>query len=142
MKNITLYLIKIFAMRIVRLFTLLFTLGCSSDTREIQSDSLTGTWQLISVYESSGGATPTWQPIEDGFTLSFQRNNVFVSSKFECDGLYEINPNQTLTINFDCETSQMKGELDYRFVEEHLILTPNPNTCIEGCDQKFKKIAE
>lgn len=124
------------------LFIFFISLSCSSDTSETQENSLIGTWKLVEVYESNGGAQPSWKTVEDGFTYSFKENSLVTSSKFDCSGIYGIKSSQSFTIEFGCESGKMKGTLDYRFVEGNLILTPNPNTCIEGCDQKFTKVTE
>tara|TARA_R110002050_G_scaffold247153_1_gene384970 strand:+ start:172 stop:576 length:405 start_codon:yes stop_codon:yes gene_type:complete len=129
---------------LILLFSLILSFSsCSQNGEEkINDNSIVGTWKLIEVYSSDGGTNPQWKPVENGYTYTFYSNGVIKSSKFNCDGKYTLNTSNSVHIEFDCNNSKMNGNFDFKFMDENLIFTPNPNTCFEGCDEKFMKIEE
>ena len=126
---------------LILLFSLiLFFSSCSQNEEEKNSDnSIVGIWKLIEFYSSDGGSNPQWRTIENGYTYTFYNNDIVKSSKYECDGAFSIS-NSIVHLAFDCNNSKINGNFDFKFIEKNLILTPNPNTCFEGCNEKFMKI--
>ncbi|HTO34787.1 MAG: hypothetical protein RBR78_01180 [Flavobacteriaceae bacterium] len=126
------------------LFTVLLSFafianGCSDDDKSKKIDnSIVGTWKLIEEYGSSGGAGQ-WYPVENGYTYSFEENNILVSNRFSCNGTYN-ETTDSLTINFDCSDSQFYLTYDVSFENNYLVLTPNPLYCDEGCAEKYQRI--
>lgn len=117
--------------------------SCSqNDENKTNNNSIVGTWKLIEFYSSDGGSTPQWHTVENGYTYTFYSNGIIKSNKFSCDGKYTISNSNTMHIEFDCDNSKMNGNFDFTFIEKKMIFTPNPNTCFEGCNEKFMKIEE
>lgn len=134
---------------ILILSMLLSFTSCSETVNPKEQDtSIVGTWQLIEVYGSDGGSNPQWTPVEDGYTYTFKSDSTFSSNRFnECEiGTYSTNQDQ-LTLNYSCDgfTTGIEGS-EGTFVENFKIenslmfLSPTYMSCIEGCDNKFKKI--
>ncbi|WP_445731197.1 hypothetical protein [Mariniflexile sp.] len=129
---------------LILLFSIILSFSSCSQNDEGKRDnnSIIGAWKLVEIYSSDGGSNPQWNQINNGFTYTFYNNGDVKSSKFNCDGKYKINTSNSLHIEFDCDDSKMKGNFDFTFLENNLIFTLNPNTCIEGCTEKFMKIEE
>lgn len=124
------------------LFIILGFQSCSQDDKDQSvKNTIIGKWQLIEVYSSDGGSNPQWHPVENGYTYTFYNNAIVKSSKYGCEGTFSIT-DSSVHLEFDCDSVKINGYFDFKFIEKNLILTPNPNTCIEGCDEKFMKIEE
>ncbi len=122
--------------------------GCNSNDEELnESESIIGTWQFVETYQSTGGIG-TWNPVENGYKYTFLENGNFSSNRFdECiNGTYLIESNE-LTLIFGCNgfTAGIEAP-EGTFIEEinfesgYLFINPTYIFCVEGCDNKFKKI--
>jgi hypothetical protein len=122
------------------LFTLL---GCSKDSKkEEPTPAFVGKWQLIEVY-TGGPPNPDskWVQIDNGYILSLNKNKTFTTTQFtECNTGTFFVTEEILTYKFSCGNDD--GTPDefriYSNTENELII--NNIYCIEGCDEKFKRI--
>lgn len=121
--------------------------GCSTDG-EWDETSLPGTWQLDAVYSSAGGPG-SWSSAQNPYTIKFQRDGKFYSTRFEdCEqGIYTVTANE-LTLNYTCEgfspgIGDPEGFLveNLTFIGKFMHLKPKYLFCVEGCEFKFRKIA-
>lgn len=119
--------------------------SCSqNDEKEIEENSILGTWKLVERIESGDDGLPIWQAVgeEQSYTYTFFEEGMLKSSRYNCNGTYELGTLNILHLEFDCNDGRIKGNLKYEFKNANLILTPEPNSCDEGCDEKFEKVRE
>lgn len=132
---------KIFLITILLSFAFVVN-SCSDDDNSKKIDnSIFGTWKLIEVYGSDGGAGQ-WTSVENGYTYSFEEDNILNSNRFSCNGTYS-ETSEDLTINFDCSDGQFYGTYNISFENNRLILTFISGTwgsCDEGCAEKYQRI--
>lgn len=129
-------------------FILLFSLilsfsACSqNDEEKINDNSIVGTWKLIEKVGSGTDGLPSWQIVheEKSYNYIFMEDGVVFNSQFNCNGTFEILSSNTLSMKFDCDYGKINGIFDFKFENQYLILNLNPNTCLEGCAEKFIKI--
>lgn len=135
---------------LILLFSLMIAVSsCNqSDENPQVENSIYGTWKLIETYNGTGGGTPQWSSVSDGYIYTFKNDNTFTSNRFnECSsGTYELTPSN-LILTFDCEGFNTGIESpsgtffeNYAFGEGYLFLTPTYLNCDEGCSNKFNKI--
>lgn len=125
----------------------LTAMGCNryGQEEELTSD-FTGTWRLTEYYD----VILNWRkvPKESQYTYTFKKDSTFTSTKFDdCGhGTYRMYKD-TLELTYACpdfENYWVKGKtLKEKMVLENktLILTPTYIPCIEGCDEKFRKMS-
>ncbi|MEB2774050.1 hypothetical protein SYJ56_01960 [Algoriphagus sp. D3-2-R+10] len=123
---------------IIVLALLLPFAGCSDVGAPQGVDSVQGTWQLIETYGSDGGAG-NWMSIENGYTYTFEEDNILLSNRFSCNGTY-VETADSLTIDFNCTDVQFQLVYGVSYEENRLVLTPDPANCDEGCAEKFKRV--
>ncbi|WP_176328520.1 MULTISPECIES: lipocalin family protein [Arenibacter] len=135
---------------IILLFTIIISFSSCSQNDENQKNenSIYGTWKLVEIYGSDGGNSPQWNPVNNGYTYTFNSDNSFASNRFsECStGMYELT-SSNLTLKYNCDgfntgIENPPGSFveNYVFESNHLILTPTYLNCDEGCSYKFEKV--
>jgi len=106
------------------------------DTKEI-----TGKWQLTETLADPGDGSGTWQTVENGRILEFDKNaNVYSSTSF-CneEEINEASFDATeKMISTDCGEKII--ELRYELKEGNLFIYPHSPRCIEACGSKYRKI--
>ena len=131
---------------LILLFSLILSFSsCSQNEEEkINDNSIVGTWKLIEKIESGNDGLPIWKPVSDtqSYTYTFYEKGLITNSRYNCNGTYVFNSSNSLHIDFECNDGKINGDFNFKFTNKNLVLTPNPNTCDEGCDEKFKKIEE
>lgn len=131
---------------LILIFSIILSFNSCSQNDENKTDnnSIVGTWKVIEILSSDGGSPLLWHTIENGSTYTFYSNGVIKSSKFSCDvsGRYTIINSNLIHVEYDCGNSKINYNLDFTFMENKLLLTPNPNNCYEGCTEKLMKIKE
>lgn len=125
--------------QLIFILSILFSLsGCSEDDEKQQETSIFGAWKLVETYGSDGGQGQ-WAPVENGYTYTFEEDNILISNRFSCNGTYLVN-SDSITINFDCQEIQFNLTYGISFENNNLILTPDPVNCDEGCAEKYQKV--
>ncbi|TJY33888.1 lipocalin family protein [Pontimicrobium aquaticum] len=115
----------------------LFSSCTKNDSQENYDNDIYGTWQLIERFD--GGSPNPNQPVENGDVITFNLDGAFANSSYNCDGNYQIN-NSIVEINMPCVTSNAL-EFSFSFDDVgNLLMTSYPNTCVEGCYDKYLKV--
>ncbi len=133
-------------------------LGCNQEENDVQRPSIYGTWQLSESYiifesDGAGGAKFLGEfrevPNEDKYEFTIAFNNTFSSTKFSsCNGGNVKYDDVQIAFEYGCEEfiKSPLGAFSYKYhFEENgnkLFLHPNFLSCIEGCGDRFQKIAE
>ena len=122
---------------------IIILLSCNSDDKNVNKDSIIGTWKLIELY-GSDGTEGNWNTVNGGHTYTINIDNTVSSSNYTCIGDYFINDEleYSLFINFDCQNIVFNGNYKFEFENGQLILYWNPINCDEGCAEKYFKIVE
>lgn len=119
--------------------SMFFLLSCGEDDPVVsESDSLIGTWKLVQVYLSPGGATE-WRDIEDGFEVTFLADSTFTNFNQCISGNFSIN-NKILSI--ECIETMAIAGLDFNYIMEFdgdSMELSNP-LCIESCIERFERV--
>ncbi|KYG84280.1 hypothetical protein AWW67_03990 [Roseivirga seohaensis] len=122
-------------------FVILLLLGScgENDIDNTYTDYIKGTWQLVEIYSSNGGAGQ-WSSVADGYTYTFLEDNIVIADKFECEGTYQFSDDGRLTITFSCPDNQFNLTYKIESKDNLMVLTPDPSPCDEGCAEKFKRV--
>lgn len=129
MKTIYLLLIALFSIT-----------SCTEDENQLRNDNdrkITGQWQLIEIYD--GGSPSPTTIVQDGEIISFGNDNSFSNSDFNCIGSYSLSSAEIVTIELLCQNSNVMN-FTYLIENENLFLTSHPNSCDEGCYNKYQKV--
>ncbi len=124
---------------IATLLVLATLIGCNIENEREQESPIYSTWKLIETYGSDGDSEPKWTTINNGYVYTFKKDGRIITNRFICNGSYQI-LNNTITIDFNCPSSQFNLTYSYTIENEYLVLVPDPINCDEGCSEKFKKM--
>lgn len=114
--------------------------SCSEDENQSRNENdreINGKWQLIEIYD--GGSPSPVTVIDDGEIISFENDNIFSNTDFNCTGTYSFTDSEILNIELPCQNSNI---MNFTYLIENglLYLTPHPNSCDEGCYNKYEKV--
>jgi hypothetical protein len=131
------------------LFIVLFAAITSCSTTpnspdlNLDSEEITGKWQLTETLADPGDGSGTWQTVENGRTLEFTSNGLVKTSGSFCNE-EEINETSydsaEKMISTDCGENTI--ELKYELKEGKLFIYPHSPRCIEACGSKYEKIED
>jgi Lipocalin-like domain len=116
-------------------------LSCSKDSKKEELiPAYVGKWQLIEVAISSGGPTPPYVKIEDGYFLTLNSDSSYMNTDFqECNsGTYSVTDNVISYVYSSGNTTIPNKFRIYSNTINELVVS-NIN-CDEACLEKFKKI--
>ncbi|WP_207534835.1 hypothetical protein [Desertivirga arenae] len=118
---------------------LLFLLVSCKKSDFIASSTLTGKWQLVTSYYSTGG--PLIYKDVDNDTkiyINFGKNGELDYSN---SGYTRYMIKDSITITF-LKNDQTTFDYYYKIYDGKLNLSPRTNMCIEGCGSIFRKVEE
>ena len=121
---------------------MVFTISCSKEKSETETE-LIGQWKLIEVNADPGDGSGTFQSVESDKVVVFLKNGTVTSNGTIChisiesnnptSGTYSIS-DSTISSS-DCVQTEL--DISFELINSILILR---YPCIEGCQEKFKKI--
>lgn len=123
----------------------LFTLGCNSDTKSLDNDSIVSIWNLEETCVSPGGPDLICNAPEEKTTLEFFEDGRFelVIGSVRCEGNYErieLDQGSELVLNSIDESCRF-GSNSFRITElNNSELTMNWIGCIEPCISHFSRL--
>lgn len=105
-------------------------------------NAIYGTWELVEKIQSGNDGLPAWLPVNEiqFYTLTLSENGIVTHSKYSSNGTYELISADILRVNINSSQGNLQGEYKYVLENKNLFLSPAPNTCDEGCTEKFVKI--
>ena len=127
--------------KLISLFILL-CFSCNSDDDSNTVNTITGEWLLIEVLADPGDGSGQFRRVDSDKRISFMEDRTFSSNGDVCsfsilsdgptDGTYQEDDNGLF---IDCD-SPFPSPVRLQLLDGNLILT---FTCIEPCQQKFRK---
>ena len=118
-------------------------ISCSENEKEISIDNaIYGTWVLVEKIQSGNDGLPAWLPVNEFqfYTLTLSENGIITHSKYNSEGIYELISSNILRLHISDGQGNLQGEFKFVLKNKNLFLSPFPNTCDEGCEEKFVKI--
>ncbi|RUA35102.1 MAG: hypothetical protein DSY77_03445 [Bacteroidetes bacterium] len=130
--------------------------GCQEEDLK-QDSTIYGTWQLVEIYD--GGSPKPNQSVKNGYQLTITSSGTAITTNqtIGCSSTYEqlngsfsleqIDDKEAIVFEFYCpelDNNIEDVEFYLEFNDDLLVLTPTNrvNTCFEGCEYEFKKIAD
>lgn len=114
--------------------------SCTDDENQLRNENdreINGQWQLIEIYD--GGSPSPVTVINNGEIISFGNDNEFSNTDYNCTGTYSFTNTEILNIELPCQNSNIMN-FTYLIENDLLYLTTHPNSCDEGCHNKYEKI--
>jgi len=117
-------------------------ISCSKNEKESINDSLYGTWVLVEKVQSGSDGLSAWLPVNEFqfYTLTLSEEGILTHSKYENNGTFELISSNLLRVHISSNQGNLQGEYKYVLENKNLFLSPVPNTCDEGCSEKFVRI--
>lgn len=121
----------------------LFTIACRKSNPDLIDRAIIGKWTYIEYYIGIGGPTQ-WQPVTPANqTIEFKSNGSFVPSTSFLKGARNFDFVDSIIIKFQPAATSSGYMLMGHLIDSQtgeLYLYPVNPACIEGCNNKFRRI--
>lgn len=132
--------------RFIIISIFLLTISCNNDD-DFDTSTVIGTWEINARLADPGDGSGTFQPLQSGKTLAFSAiGSVIVSKGTLCgiandeDGTQSGRFNtSTSLITVTCEGFPEDFSVGYELKDGNLMIS---YPCIEGCAERYQKIAD